>query len=64
MDPEESKQLIEKAGGDTEFARILGIHGKPRAQQRVNNWKRRGIPSQVLVDHWGAIQKLRETLAA
>ena len=62
MDPEESKRIIEKSGGDMAFARFLGIHNTTSAQQRVNNWKRRGIPSQILVTHWEKIQELRKTV--
>lgn len=39
-------QLIERIGGPTALARLLGFppDGGP---QRVQNWKKRGIPAQV-----------------
>ena len=49
MDKDQTKALIDKAGGDTAFARYLGIDKKRGYQQRVNNWKRRGIPSEVML---------------
>jgi hypothetical protein len=60
MTPEESVVLIERAGGDSAFGRLLGIDRFPHWQQRVNNWKRRGIPSEVVVDHYDVITELKE----
>lgn len=59
MNPSESAALIEKAGGDSEFGRLLGLDRKPGWQQRVNNWKRRGIPSDVVLEHYETFQRLR-----
>lgn len=59
MDANESVQIIEAAGGDTAFARLLGINSSPGYQQRVNNWRRRGIPASVVLEHFEAIQRLR-----
>lgn len=59
MTPEESARLIEAAGGDREFAKLLGIDGEDGSAQRVNNWKRRGIPAAVLLEHQAVIHDLR-----
>lgn len=40
------KDLIEKLGGATKIAARLGC-----SVQRVQNWKDRGIPAQVRLDH-------------
>jgi hypothetical protein len=61
MNPEETKDLIDAVGGDAAFARFLGIDEGGFAQ-RVNNWKRRGIPSAVVLEHYQKIQKLRQQL--
>lgn len=62
MEAPETASLIAAAGGDAAFARLLGIDHKPGIAQRVNNWKRRGIPSEVLVDHYDTIRELRRLL--
>jgi len=43
--------VIDLLGGPKKVAEMLGIVDEPGAIQRVGNWKRRGIPAQVLVDH-------------
>lgn len=58
MNPSESSALIEKAGGDTAFGRLLGLDKGDGWQQRINNWKRRGIPSDVVLEHYETIQQL------
>lgn len=40
------KQLIESLGGAAKVAGQLGY-----SVQRVQNWKERGIPAQVKLDH-------------
>ena len=40
------KELIEDLGGSTKLAKRLGY-----SVQRVENWKARGIPAQVRLDH-------------
>jgi hypothetical protein len=40
------KELIESLGGATKLAARLGC-----SVQRVQNWKDRGIPAQVRLDH-------------
>lgn len=44
-------QLIDKLGGDTEVAKLLKFDLKKGGAQRVHNWRTRGIPAQVKVDH-------------
>lgn len=43
-------ETIERLGGSTKVAELLGLE-KDGGPQRVNNWKTRGIPSKVKVDH-------------
>ena len=62
MDKDQTKALIDKAGGDTAFARYLGIDKKRGYQQRVNNWKRRGIPSEAMLKHQRQINSLARKL--
>lgn len=59
MTPTESTAIIEAAGGDSEFARLLGIADTATFRQRVNNWKRRGISPRVILDHLVVIEALR-----
>ncbi len=59
MTKSETYSLIQAAGGDSEFGRLLGLDGKPGFQQRINNWKRRGMPSAVELAHYDVIQRLR-----
>lgn len=40
------KELIESLGGSAKLAARLGY-----SVQRVENWKARGIPAQVRLDH-------------
>lgn len=42
--------IIEALGGSTKVARALGFDPSI-GTQRVNNWKRRGIPARVLLNH-------------
>lgn len=62
MTADETFELITAAGGDSAFAKLLGIEGQAGFAQRVNNWKRRGIPSSVELDHYEKIRVLRERL--
>jgi len=59
MKPDESIAIIEAAGGDTQFARLLGLDCTETFRQRVNNWKRRGIPPRVILDNFVVIEQLR-----
>lgn len=60
MTPDETVDLITAAGGDLEFARLLGLENEPGVAQRVNNWKRRGIPPAVVLNHYETIQGLKQ----
>ena len=64
MDAIETSKVIELAGGDLEFARLLGLDQIPGFPQRVNNWKRRGMPSAVILDHYEVIRALRQRAAS
>lgn len=44
--PHRDWQLVERLGGASEVARLLGYPEKGGAQ-RVHNWKYRGIPAEV-----------------
>jgi hypothetical protein len=57
MTPIDACKVIEAAGGDTAFAKLLGLDDDG-AVQRVNNWKRRGMPSDVILKHYSLIKKL------
>ena len=61
MNTHESRKIIEAAGGDRAFARLLGLELRPGIQQRINNWKRRGMPAAVVLDHLDTIRSLRPT---
>lgn len=63
MDTQLSSLIIESAGGDTAFARLINLDlKKPGAQQRVHNWKKRGIPPAVVLANYPAIQQLIEAI--
>jgi hypothetical protein len=64
MDPTDTKNLIDAAGGDIAFARILGLEVRDGLAQRINNWKRRGMPAAVCLAHYDTINRLKaEALA-
>lgn len=46
-----AKDIIDRMGGPTKVACLLGLSGTPGAVQRVSNWKKRGIPPRVILDH-------------
>ncbi|QLG87660.1 hypothetical protein HQ393_04990 [Chitinibacter bivalviorum] len=55
-----STLIIRIAGGDTAFAKLIGLDpSKPGVQQRVHNWKSRGIPSAVVLENYQAITALK-----
>lgn len=43
--------IIDLLGGPTRVAKLLGLSGKRGVVQRVSNWKKRGIPARVRLDH-------------
>jgi hypothetical protein len=59
MDANESAALIDRVGGPTAFGKLLGIDSGDGWIQRVSNWRTRGIPSAVVVEHYETIQRLR-----
>jgi len=63
MNAGETSRLIEWAGGDSAFGRLLGIDDSPGWQQRVHNWHSRGLPAEVELEHYEKIQKLRASYA-
>lgn len=42
--------VIEQLGGVTVLAKRLG-YSNSKGPQRVSNWKRRGIPPRILLEH-------------
>lgn len=62
MNANETSKIIEAAGGDSAFARLLGLDKTPGFQQRVNNWKRRGMPASVVLEHMRKIERLRRNI--
>ncbi len=48
-------ELIEKLGGAAKLAKRLGY-----GVQRVNNWKKRGIPAQAKVDFQSLLLKRKQ----
>lgn len=50
--------LIEAAGGPTALATRLCLPGKG-AVQRVSNWRVRGIPAKVLLEHREVFDELK-----
>ena len=64
MNANETYKIIEAAGGDSAFARLLGLDKTPGFQQRVNNWKRRGMPAAVVLEHRKKIDRLRRLVSA
>lgn len=63
MDASETAALIAHVGGDAKFGRLLGLDITDGWQQRVNNWKRRGMPADVILEHYETIQKLKAEVA-
>lgn len=64
MEPNESAKVIAAAGGDAAFAKMIGLD--PTAKgicQRVNNWKRRGIPATVVLENLKTIRQLEKQAA-
>ena len=59
MNKDETREVIKAAGGDRAFARLLSLDGTPGYQQRINNWKRRGMPAAVVLDHLPTIRALQ-----
>lgn len=43
-------KLIDAHGGDTALAKKLGLP-TPAGSRRVHNWRARGIPPRIQIDH-------------
>lgn len=51
MNAEQSRKLIEAAGGNKAFAMQLGLDvADPKYAARISQWKRRGIPPRIQLD--------------
>lgn len=62
MDPKRSGEIIAAAGGCTAFARMIGLDpATPGVSQRVSNWRRRGIPSAVVLGNLKIVKRLEKT---
>jgi hypothetical protein len=59
MSPTEISTLIEHVGGITAFGRMLGIDDGEGWQQRINNWRHRGLPPAVELQHYDLLKALR-----
>ena len=63
MDANETTKVIESVGGDLAFANLLGIKKTRFFQQKINNWKRRGMPHKVILEHYDQLKRLRAKVA-
>lgn len=59
MTPNESARLIDTAGGSSALAELIGLGTEDGARQRVNNWRRRGIPADVILEHREIFERLQ-----
>lgn len=48
---ESAQKIIDRLGGPAKLAEKLGLSGRPGQIQRISNWKKRGIPARVMLDH-------------
>jgi hypothetical protein len=51
MSEHPDKAVIDALGGPAEVARLLSLDTKKGGVQRVHNWRTRGIPPAVRLDH-------------
>lgn len=56
------EEVITHLGGPTKLAATLGLT-KRGSVQRVQNWKVRGIPSKVRLDHQGVFKAAEQAVA-
>lgn len=61
MTPEESRKLIDASGGNTAFALLLALPINPATVSRVGQWKRRGIPSDIVSSKAKELAGLRKS---
>ena len=65
MDSIKSTQIIAMAGGVSAFALLIGLDTSQKGiQQRVQNWKSRGIPPRVVLEHLSVIRRLEKNQLA
>lgn len=57
----DSKQIIDNLGGSARLAARLTAAGETSSVQRVDNWKRRGIPEVILLRHARIFRKAQAT---
>lgn len=58
LNPDQSRRLIAATGGCRAFAAKLGIDHEPGNVTRVDNWRVRGIPVLVQLQHKDTIARL------
>jgi len=63
MDAQQVSRLIAAAGSHKAFAEALRLPPTRGVQQRVNNWKRRGIPAHVQLRYAKELGELAEKAA-
>jgi hypothetical protein len=63
MTPRDSARLIDAAGGSSALAALIGLGTEDGARQRVNNWRRRGIPADVILEHRKLFERLERDTA-
>lgn len=56
-----SKEIIDRAGGPTALASLLGLSGQASVT-RICNWRNRGIPSKVWLDHAVYFNRMRKRI--
>lgn len=63
MTPDESRRLIEAAGGNKAFAMQIGIDvvADPNYAYRISQWKRRGIPPKILVSKAAELAEMKKS---
>jgi hypothetical protein len=60
----QATRIIKAAGGDVAFMRWLGIKVTHGSQRRVNNWKRRGVSKNAIVEHYDKLKELHSRVIA
>ena len=54
LTPQETARVIKNAGGTSKFGKLVGA-----TRQRVHNWRERGLPARVMLEHLDTINVLR-----
>lgn len=65
MTPDDTRKLIDAAGGNKAFAMQLGIDivNDPAYVYRVSAWRRRGLPPKVELEKLNEIASMRKSAA-